>query len=104
MHGFPKVTFVTGDQGKQVGAPAKHQGQHAPTVTLQPGETASAILGTAQWHNYPQSRCEPTHVRGLRVYPPDDSAAMFVPRAGKACSTSVSQLTVKPVQPASGGQ
>jgi hypothetical protein len=36
--------------------------------------------------NYDAAVCRPTPVRGLRVYPPGDTAALFVPAEGTGCA------------------
>jgi hypothetical protein len=85
--GYPGVSFVTGDQGRQVGSAASRQGGGYQSVTLAPGGTAHAAFRYPQVGNLPGGTCRPTTVRGLRVYPPDQTAAVFVPLAVRACST-----------------
>lgn len=95
MTGWPGVSFVTGSQGRQVGAPAARQGTPA-VVSLAPGASAEALLQVAEAGNF--APCTTTPVRGLRVYPPNQRDAVFVPLPTKACAqTSAQQLTVRPV-------
>lgn len=95
MTGWPGVSFVTGSQGRQVGAPAARQGTPA-VVSLAPGASAEALLQVAEAGNF--APCTTTSVRGLRVYPPNQRDAVFVPMPTKACAqTSAQQLTVRPV-------
>ncbi|MCO7239929.1 DUF4232 domain-containing protein [Aeromicrobium sp. CnD17-E] len=95
MTGWPGVSFVTGSQGRQVGAPAARQGTPA-VVSLAPGASAEALLQVAEAGNF--APCTTTSVRGLRVYPPNQRDAVFVPLPTKACAqTSAQQLTVRPV-------
>ncbi|BCJ37038.1 hypothetical protein Athai_45410 [Actinocatenispora thailandica] len=84
--GYPGVSFVTGDQGDQVGSPARRQGGGYSSVTLRPGGTAHATFRYPQVGNLPSGSCKPTTVRGLRVYPPDQKAAVYVPLAVRACT------------------
>ncbi|HWC83734.1 MAG TPA: DUF4232 domain-containing protein [Pseudonocardiaceae bacterium] len=88
MDGFPGVSFVAGDDGHQVGDPAKRIGSIGPEVTLRPGAVASALLQVGESGNYDASTCNAVPVRGYRVYAPDDTAAMFIPftAATSACS------------------
>jgi hypothetical protein len=103
MHGFPGVSYVTGDAGTQVGAPAQRVSSAGPTITLQPGQVAHADLRSVFVRNYPPKKCDPTHVRGLRVYPPNDFYAMYIPRPGTGCANaSVTQLSVRTAQPGPG--
>jgi len=100
LNGYPGVAFVAPNSGKQVGAAASRNPQHAATkVTLAPGKSASAMLQVANEGNYPASACKPTTVSGLRVYPPGATTAKYVTfkAAQKACSTSVNQLSVEAV-------
>jgi uncharacterized protein DUF4232 len=106
MFGYPGVAYVAGSEQHQVGAPAARNQQHPPSsVTLRPGEQASAVLQIVDAHNYPPASCRLVAVSGLRVYPPDETAAAFValPSGATACSTDVSQLTVQATVAGTGG-
>jgi hypothetical protein len=80
------VSFVAGDDGHQVGAPAVRDGANSAAIRLAPGDTAAAALGFADLGAYDPARCKPTPVRGLRVYPPHNTRAAFLPLATKACA------------------
>src|SRR5579875_1508006 len=92
--GFPGVSYVAGDNGHQVGAPATRDGNIGAQITLAPGQVASAIVREVNPQNFPTATCKPVAVRGFRVYPPDETAAMFLPfqNATTGCSTNISQL------------
>jgi hypothetical protein len=99
---YPGVSFVTGDDGRQVGDPATRVPGSAPAVTLQPGQAASAALSISNVGVYDPAQCKPVSVRGLRVYPPNNTAAAFVPLSGdvQGCSAHVPNqepLKIKPV-------
>ncbi|WP_031466540.1 DUF4232 domain-containing protein [Sciscionella sediminilitoris] len=100
IQGYPGISYVGGDNGAQIGQDAKRVGGKGGPVTLQPGASASANIGFVQVRNFDASSCKPTPVRGLRVYPPHDTAAMFVPTEGTGCAgdTPDPQLTVATVQ------
>jgi len=99
MQGFPGVSYVTGDDGKQVGAAAYREGSKGARVTLKPGGSAYAPVDEVNVHNFDPSACHPTSTRGLRIYPPHDTASMFVAQSGTGCTGSVPghQLAVKTV-------
>jgi len=105
LFGYPGVSYVRGDGGTQTGAPAVRNatisGEGSETVvTLAPGGTAHAVIAEVDIANYPASTCRPVAVRGLRVYPPNQSAALFVPQVTKGClATNVRQLGVGFVVP-----
>jgi hypothetical protein len=86
LAGHPGVSYVAGDDGHQVGASAARTGSTITTVSLAPGATASALLHETNSANFDQSVCKPVTVRGLRVYPPGSTAAVFLPRVSKQCS------------------
>jgi hypothetical protein len=51
--------------------------------------------------NYDPADCAPVPVRGLRVYPPGDTASLFVPLEGTACSAKPpgNQLSIQTITP-----
>ncbi|MET9225713.1 DUF4232 domain-containing protein [Lentzea sp. NPDC003310] len=99
LQGFPGVSFVTGDNGTQVGAPATRKDEAAPAaVTLQPGVGAVSDVTITNVGVYDPAECGPADVRGLRIYPPGETAAMFLPTEQKACSAAdKSTASVGPV-------
>lgn len=76
--GFPGVSYVTGDNGQQVGPPAQRDGAVGKPITLAPGQTATTIVDSVTVGVFDANVCQPTAVRGFRVYAPDDRASMFV--------------------------
>jgi hypothetical protein len=104
--GFPGVSYVTGDDGHQVGAAATRDGSMRPQITLQPGDVASTVIHSVDPGVFDPTACRQTPVRGYRVYAPDDTAAMFIPlpsgTTGCAGTTPDPQLGVYSIQPGSG--
>jgi hypothetical protein len=100
LQGWPGVSFVTGDSGTQVGAAATREGNGGGTaVALAPGGSATSNLAISNADAFDPATCAPVDVRGLRVYPPDQKAAVFVERPGQACSAQEkSTIAVGPVQ------
>lgn len=99
LRGFPGVSYVAGDDGHQVGPAAQETGERAAAVVLRPGGAAVVLVQFVQVANFDATVCRPTPVRGLRVYPPGDTASLFVPAAGTGCTGTPPgpQLTVRPV-------
>jgi Protein of unknown function (DUF4232) len=99
LRGFPGVSYVAGDDGHQVGPAAQETGERAAEVVLRPGGQAVALVQFVQVANFDAAVCRPTPVRGLRVYPPGDTASLFVPTAGTGCAGTPPgpQLTVRTV-------
>ncbi|TCO64507.1 DUF4232 domain-containing protein [Actinocrispum wychmicini] len=99
MQGFPGVSYVTGDDGHQVGPAAVRVGVKGAAITLAPGAKAQAPVGFVQVGNFDPAVCRPTSTRGLRIYPPHDTASMFLPLPGNGCAGTPpgQQLSVKTV-------
>jgi Protein of unknown function (DUF4232) len=102
LTGFPGVSFVTAADGTgwQIGAAAQRNPQFGATVVrLSPEGEAHAWLQVARAGNYPASSCSPTTAHGLRIYPPDEIQAGYVPQDFPACDMTTAQvLTIMPVR------
>lgn len=96
LTGFPGVSYVTGDSGEQVGPAAAMEGDRGGPVRLAPDASAVATVRAVQVGAYDPAVCRPTPTRGLRVYPPGDTASLFVPLEGTGCAGTPpgNQLTV----------
>jgi hypothetical protein len=77
---------VAGAQGTQVNLPFTRTDAPQSTVRLAAGAKAHAIIIQAQYLNFPAATCKPVSIRGYRVYPPDEKAAVFVSAPQKVCS------------------
>lgn len=103
IQGFPGVSYVAGADGHQVGKDAFREGTKGDAVKLDPGKTAAADIQFVNVQNFDAGTCQPTPVKGLRVYLPQETASNFVPAEGTGCaSTKIpgNQLAVKTVHPA----
>lgn len=105
LYGYPGVSLVVSASGSQVGRSASRVAASEQTVTLEPGQSAQAILGIEVAQNYPTSTCQPTKVGGVRVYPPDQTAALYVsaPELYGCANRSVDLLTIEPLTRAQAG-
>jgi Protein of unknown function (DUF4232) len=98
LYGYPGVSWVRGAQGLQTGAAAVRQPDPAGServVTLAPGALASAPLDIVDAAVIPPSECKPVPVRGLRIYPPGQQAALFLPLPTAAGGYGECSLTTK---------
>ncbi|MEV4051336.1 DUF4232 domain-containing protein [Amycolatopsis sp. NPDC049688] len=103
IQGFPGVSYVAGSDGHQVGKDAFREGTKGNAVKLNPGQTAAADIQFVNVGNFDPGTCQPTPVKGLRIYLPQETASNFVPDEGTGCaSTKIpgNQLAVKTVHPA----
>ncbi|WP_165438376.1 DUF4232 domain-containing protein [Pseudonocardia sediminis] len=101
LRGFPGVSYVGGDNGAQVGPSAVMDGPRGGDLRLGPGGSVGAAMKLANVANFDTASCRPVPVRGLRIYPPGDTASLFVPREGTGCSgtpSSGNQLAVRSLE------
>jgi len=102
LYGYPGVSFVNGQGGSQVGAPAtRNPAVKAAKLTLAPGGKANALLAVHDAGAYPD--CQLTNVDWLRIYPPGDYGSLYVQYKAQTCAnTAKSILTVTAVSPGAG--
>lgn len=100
LRGFPGVSLTAGAEGEPIGAPAtRDETNPVVDVLLAPGQTGTAVLRYTQAGNY--SDCTPVAAAGYRVYPPEDTASLFLPQPVNACSNAnIALLSVGAFQPA----
>jgi hypothetical protein len=99
LYGYPGVSLVSSAHA-QIGLAAKRT-TTAPVevVTLTPGATGHAMLQIADALNFPTSSCSPAQAADLRIYPPGQTAAVFLPNRSQGCAQPAQILFVSPVQP-----
>jgi hypothetical protein len=102
LYGYPGVSFVSGQGGSQVGAPAtRNPAVKAAPLTLAPGGKANALLAVHDAGAFPD--CRLTSVDWLRIYPPGDYGSLYVQYKAQTCAnTAKSILTVTAVSPGAG--
>ncbi|MBN6037672.1 DUF4232 domain-containing protein [Amycolatopsis sp. 195334CR] len=89
LKGSPGVSFVAGDDGHQLGDPAERvPADQGALVRIAPGGHADSPLTVVNAGVYDETECQPALSRGLRVYAPGDTAAMFVPFEHDACTVA----------------
>jgi hypothetical protein len=105
LYGYPGVSLVTGPPYTQVGRAAKRSTTSAQVklITLAPGATGNALLQIVDALNYPSATCGPTKAAALKVYPPNQTAPVYLPNTSTACSKPVQTMNIGPVQAGSGG-
>lgn len=85
LYGFPGVSWTTGPSGQQVNDPVERANVTPARVVLQPGGVAHAQVHRGRLEMY-EPECRPAPVAGYRVYPPDETTAVFVPLPEQTCS------------------
>jgi hypothetical protein len=83
LRGFPGVSILDAS-GTQIGQPAGREGTEGATVSIAPGKTASATLHTTN-AGVGGSTCTAVSAK-MKVFPPDDTAALTFNASYTACS------------------
>jgi hypothetical protein len=105
LYGYPGVSWVTGTGGTQVNDPFQRNAGTKKTITLAAGGQAHAVVITHAALDYPTDKCKPVTTRGYRVYPPDETAAIFVSQPEKQCSAKGVNLgQVLPIESGPGAE
>jgi hypothetical protein len=104
LYGFPGVSFVTAAGGSQIGIPATRDPVLAARlVTLAPGQTVHAELQVAVAQNYPPADCDLVTAHWLKIYPPNQTAPVYVSFTAQTCSKPKTILSVQTVQTGTSG-
>ena len=103
LQGYPGVSAVVAN-GVQLGAAATRRGTSpGPLVALEPQQTTQAIFT----YTDPMVQCQnPIAALGLRVYPPNQTAALFLPTSavGECPGPPNGNLSISPIGLAIGQQ
>jgi Domain of unknown function (DUF4232) len=100
LFGYPGVSLVTGPPYKQLGVPAKRSTTTpAKVVTLAPGAAAHAVLQIVDALNFPSPSCQPAKAAALKVYPPNQFTAVYLPDTSYGCGNPVQTMYIAPVGP-----
>jgi hypothetical protein len=104
LYGYPGVSLVSAPPYTQIGLAAK-RGSTRPVkaITLASGATASAVLQVVDALNFGPATCGPTKAAFLRVYPPNQTAPVYLADTSEVCAQPVQTLFISAVQAGSGG-
>jgi hypothetical protein len=103
LYGYPGVSLVSAPPYTQIGLAAQ-RGSNTPVklITLASGATASAMLQVVDALNFGPATCSPTKAAFLRVYPPNQTAPVYLADASEVCAQPVQTLFISAVQAGSG--
>ncbi|AOT05449.1 hypothetical protein ASPU41_08715 [Arthrobacter sp. U41] len=91
LRGYPGVSLTADANGEPIGAPAaRDEAAPAVDVLLAPGQAGTATLRYTQARNYPD--CAVVPAAGFRIYPPEDTASLFIAQPRDACSDAGTKL------------
>jgi hypothetical protein len=105
LYGYPGVSFVSGVGGSQIGKDAARDRTTAPkVVTLAPGHSGSFALRVVDAAALPAASCDPVTANWLKIFPPENTAALYVGYTAHACaSKTASILTTRAVTEGTSG-
>lgn len=98
LEGFAGVSLTADANGEPIGEPATRETTTPVTrIELAPGKAAWAELRYTQAGNY--GDCTRVPAAGFRIYPPEDTASLFVAEPHDACSNpGIKLLTITAFQ------
>ncbi len=98
LQGYPGVSLVSegSSAGSQIGADAKRDPvTPSRQIVLAAGQTAHAVLAVAQAGNFPASKCNPATAHWLKVFPPNQTVAVYARFTIQTCaSTSLPTMRI----------
>src|SRR5215472_6860507 len=87
LNGFPFINAVS-LTGSLLGHRAAFAGGPGHQITLDQGQTGTAVLQIVNVLNLPAAQCKPVTAAGFRVFPPNQTRAKVVPFPFGACSAN----------------
>ncbi|HSL37233.1 MAG TPA: DUF4232 domain-containing protein [Arthrobacter sp.] len=91
LKGFAGVSLTADANGAPIGAAAvRDESTPGADVLLAPGQAGAATLRYSQAANHPDCTIAPA--AGFRVYPPEDTASLFIAQPRDACSDAETRL------------
>jgi hypothetical protein len=103
LYGYPGVSLVSAPPYTLIGLAAQRSSTTpVTTVTLASGATASAVLRVVDALNFGSATCGPTQAAFLRVYPPNQTAPVYLADTSQVCAQPVQTLFISAVQAGSG--
>jgi hypothetical protein len=104
LYGYPGVSLVSAPPYTQIGLAGQRSGTTpVKLITLASGATASAVLQVVDALNFGTATCSPTKAAFLRIYPPNQTAPVYLADASEVCAQPVQTLFISAVQAGSGG-
>ncbi len=99
LYGYPGVSLVSAPPYTQIGLAAQRSSTTpVKLITLAPSASANAVVQIVDALNYPTASCSPAQAAYLRVYPPNQTAPVYLADSAEACAEPVQTLYVSAVQ------
>jgi hypothetical protein len=102
LYGYPGVSLVSAAHA-QIGLAAQRStSTPAKQITLATGASANALLQIVDALNFGAATCSPTQAAFLRVFPPNQTAPVYLTNTSEICAQPVQTLSVSAVQAGTG--
>jgi Protein of unknown function (DUF4232) len=89
LFGYPGVSFVAGQGGSQIGSAAtRDPTEPARNIVVAAGGVAHATLRVVQADNFPAAGCKPTAVSTLKIFPPGQTAPLYLAFSSRTCAST----------------
>jgi Domain of unknown function (DUF4232) len=99
LFGYPGVSFVTGVGGTQIGrAASRNPALASEPVTIPAGGVAHTTLQVVNAANFPRADCHPVTAHWLKIYPPNQTAPLFLSFTATACARRARQVGILAVE------
>jgi Protein of unknown function (DUF4232) len=99
LYGYPGVSLVSAQPYTQIGLAAKRSSTvPVKLITLASGASANAVVQIVDALNFPTASCSPAQAAFLRVYPPNQTAPVYLADASQGCAEPVQTLYITAVQ------
>jgi Protein of unknown function (DUF4232) len=96
LYGYPGTSLANASTSVSPGAD-RSSATPESLVTLDAGSTGHAVMQIADAGNYSSSTCGPKPTSEIKIYPPNQTAALYVTYSTSACTKSVHQLGISAV-------
>jgi hypothetical protein len=104
LFGYPGVSLVSAPPYKQIGLAAQRASRvPVKLITLATGAAANAVLQIVDALNFGSATCSPTQAAFLRIYPPNQTAPVYLADTSEICAQPVQTLFISAVQAGAGG-
>ena len=102
LFGYPGVSFIDAS-GVIIGKPSSRDQGPVHTITLVAGGAANALSRQPDPGAFSASVCQPKTADRVRVYPPDQTVALFAHDAVQLCSSAKGRTGIGPMLAGNGG-
>jgi len=99
LFGYPGVSFVTGVGGDQIGrAASRNPALASELVTIAANGVAHSTLQVVNAENFSDAACHMVTAHWLKIYPPNQTAPLYLSFTARACSARARPVSILAVE------